>query len=459
MHLGAATVNAEVGEAKAQSLSYVVLLATTTAISGFLFGFDTAVSNGVLLLLRRQFVLSNLQTEIAASSLLVGCLLGAAGASIIGDGYGRRRSLVASALLFALSSIGAALSSTVTIFSAARLFWGLAIGLASVLTPVYIAEIAPSRNRGALVSLNQLAIVVGILSAYLVNWQVARLGESSWRWMLAAAAVPSIAFLFGLLLIPESPRWLISIGRRDQGERVLARIVGEQSATRQVEAVEQAAAGEEGSWHELFSPNMRKRLAVGMLLALFSQITGINAVLYYGSIIVSEHFPGQSTSMALLANVIIGTVNFLFTIVAMVFLDRWGRRAILIIASGGMAIALTFLVIGLNVDGISPVLMLASTLLYVAFFALGMGPGPWLIISEIFPTKVRGRAASIATSTLWSGTLLVTFAFLSLVKILNLWGTFAIYAALFCLCCISVWKMVPETKSRTLEQIQETLNQ
>jgi SP family arabinose:H+ symporter-like MFS transporter len=459
MHLGAATVNAEVGEAKAQSLSYVVLLATTTAISGFLFGFDTAVSNGVLLLLRRQFVLSNLQTEIAASSLLVGCLLGAAGASIIGDGYGRRRSLVASALLFALSSIGAALSSTVTIFSAARLFWGLAIGLASVLTPVYIAEIAPSRNRGALVSLNQLAIVVGILSAYLVNWQVARLGESSWRWMLAAAAVPSIAFLFGLLLIPESPRWLNSIGRRDQGERVLARIVGEQSATRQVEAVEQAAAGEEGSWHELFSPNMRKRLAVGMLLALFSQITGINAVLYYGSIIVSEHFPGQSTSMALLANVIIGTVNFLFTIVAMVFLDRWGRRAILIIASGGMAIALTFLVIGLNVDGISPVLMLASTLLYVAFFALGMGPGPWLIISEIFPTKVRGRAASIATSTLWSGTLLVTFAFLSLVKILNLWGTFAIYAALFCLCCISVWKMVPETKSRTLEQIQETLNQ
>jgi SP family arabinose:H+ symporter-like MFS transporter len=459
MHLGAATVNAEVGEAKAQSLSYVVLLATTTAISGFLFGFDTAVSNGVLLLLRRQFVLSNLQTEIAASSLLVGCLLGAAGASIIGDRYGRRRSLIASALLFALSSIGAALSSTVTIFSAARLFWGLAIGLASVLTPVYIAEIAPSRNRGALVSLNQLAIVVGILSAYLVNWQVARLGESSWRWMLAAAAVPSIAFLFGLLLIPESPRWLISIGRRDQGERVLARIVGEQSATRQVEAVEQAAAGEEGSWHELFSPNMRKRLAVGMLLALFSQITGINAVLYYGSIIVSEHFPGQSTSMALLANVIIGTVNFLFTIVAMVFLDRWGRRAILIIASGGMAIALTFLVIGLNVDGISPVLMLASTLLYVAFFALGMGPGPWLIISEIFPTKVRGRAASIATSTLWSGTLLVTFAFLSLVKILNLWGTFAIYAALFCLCCISVWKMVPETKSRTLEQIQETLNQ
>jgi len=457
MYVPTATLKAEVAQARAQSLSYVVLLAATTAISGFLFGFDTAVINGVLLLLRREFALSNLQTEIAASSLLLGCLLGAAAASMIGDRYGRRKSLVAAALLFAFSSIGAALASTVTIFAVARLIGGLAIGLASVLTPVYIAEISPSKNRGTLVSLNQLAIVIGILSAYLVNWRVARFGESSWRWMLAVAALPSIAFLFGLLLIPESPRWLISIGDHNQGERVLARMFGEEMAKEQVEAVEQAVAGEEGSWREVLSPNMRKRLAIGMLLALFSQITGINTVLYYGSIIVSEHFPGQSTSMVLIANVIIGTVNVLFTIVAMIFLDRWGRRAILMIASGGMAVALTLLVIGFNV-GVSPLLMLASILLYVAFFALGMGPGPWLIISEIFPTKVRGRAASIATSTLWSGTLLVTFTFLTLVKILNLWGTFAIYGALSALCCIFVWKMVPETKGRTLEQIQQEWN-
>ena len=457
MYVPTATLKAEVAQARAQSLSYVVLLAATTAISGFLFGFDTAVINGVLLLLRREFALSNLQTEIAASSLLLGCLLGAAAASMIGDRYGRRKSLVAAALLFAFSSIGAALASTVTIFAVARLIGGLAIGLASVLTPVYIAEISPSKNRGTLVSLNQLAIVIGILSAYLVNWRVARFGESSWRWMLAVAALPSIAFLFGLLLIPESPRWLISIGDHNQGERVLARMFGEEMAKEQVEAVEQAVAGEEGSWREVLSPNMRKRLAIGMLLALFSQITGINTVLYYGSIIVSEHFPGQSTSMALIANVIIGTVNVLFTIVAMIFLDRWGRRAILMIASGGMAVALTLLVIGFSV-GVSPLLMLASILLYVAFFALGMGPGPWLIISEIFPTKVRGRAASIATSTLWAGTLLVTFTFLTLVKILNLWGTFALFGALSAFCCIFVWKMVPETKGRTLEQIQQEWN-
>ena len=454
MHVSVTGTNSEV-DAKAQSLAYVVLLATTAAISGFLFGFDTAVINGVLLFLRRQFALSNLQTEIAASSLLLGCLLGAAGASMIGDRYGRKKSLIASAVLFALSAVGAASASTVTLFSVARLVGGLAIGLASVLTPVYIAEISPSKNRGTLVSLNQFAIVIGILVAYLVNWQLSRTGESSWRWMLAVAAIPSLAFLAGLLVIPESPRWLISKGKHSEGERILARIFGAQAAKEQVGAIERVAANEEGSWHEVFSTGMRKRLTVGMMLALFSQITGINTVLYYGSIIISEHFPGQSTTMALVANVIIGTVNLLFTIVAMIFLDRWGRRAILMTASGGMGLALTILVIGLNIPNISPVLMLASILLYVAFFALGMGPGPWLIISEIFPTKVRGRAASIATSTLWSGTLLVTFTFLSLVKVLNLSGTFAIYGGLSFVCFLYVWKMVPETKGRSLEEIQQ----
>jgi sugar porter (SP) family MFS transporter len=455
MHMAGAVTNREDSGAKAQSLGYVVLLATTTAISGFLFGFDTAVINGVLLLLRRQFALSNLETEVAASSLLLGCLLGAAGASMIGDRYGRKRSLIASAILFALSAFGAAAASSIALFSAARLLGGLAIGLASVLTPVYIAEISPSKNRGTLVSLNQLAIVIGILCAYLVNWQIARLGESSWRWMLAVAAIPALAFFAGLLAIPESPRWLLSRGRHSEGERILARIFGPAAAREQVAAVERAAASEEGSWREVFSPGMRKRLAVGMSLALFCQVTGINTVLYYGSIIVSEHFPGQSTNMALIANVIIGAVNFLFTIVAMIYLDRWGRRAVLLTASGGMGVALTLLVVGLNIHGISPLLMLGTILLYVAFFALGMGPGPWLIISEIFPTKVRGRAASIATSTLWSGTLLVTFTFLSLVKVLNLWGTFAIYGALSFICFVYVWKAIPETKGRTLEEIQE----
>jgi SP family arabinose:H+ symporter-like MFS transporter len=456
MQISVANKDPKLASAEAQSMSYVVVLATISAISGFLFGFDTAVVNGVLLLLRRQFTLSNLQTEIAASSLLLGCLLGAAGASMIGDRYGRKKSLIFSAALFALSSVGAAAANTITVFSLARLLGGLAIGLASVLTPVYIAEIAPSKNRGSLVSLNQLAIVIGILAAYVINWQLAKLGDNSWRWMLAVAAIPSIAFLIGLLIIPESPRWLIGKGRSREGEQILARIVGVQAARQQTQAIQHAAASEEGSWREVFAPEVRKRLTVGVALAIFCQVTGINTVLYYGSIIVKEHFPGQSTSVALAANVIIGLANLVFTIVAMVYLDRWGRRAVLMIASGGMGVALTALVIGLNFHGAPATLILGSILVYVSFFALGMGPGPWLIISEIFPTKVRGRAASIATSALWSGTLVVTFTFLSLVNSLGLAGTFAIYGVLSFICLFYIWRAVPETKGKTLEEIQET---
>lgn len=443
-------------KASTQSLGYVILLSTITAISGFLFGYNTAVINGVLLFLRRQFAPSDLDAEIAASAILVGALLGAAAASIIGDRYGRKKSLMFSAVLFTISPLAAAVASTVALFSAARLVGGLAIGLASVLTPVYIAEISPSKHRGALVSLNQLGIVIGILVALLAGWGLSGLGENSWRWMLAVAVVPSLIFFGGLFAIPESPRWLITRGRSTEAMRTLARLVGERAAAEEVQTVTTASAEEQGSWSELFSGDMRKRLAVGMSLALFSQVTGVNAVLYYGSVIIREHFPGQSTGMVLASSVIIGTVNLIATLVAMVFLDRWGRRVILMTASGGMAVALACLVVGLNVPSAPPVLMLASILFYVAFFAFGMGPGPWLIISEIFPTKVRGRAASIATSTLWSGALLVTFTFLSLVRVLKLSGTFAVFGALSFACFLYVWKAVPETKGRTLEQIQES---
>jgi sugar porter (SP) family MFS transporter len=437
------------------STSYVILLSTIAAISGFLFGFDTAVINGVLLFFRQQFALTNLQTEVAASSLLLGCLVGAASASLLGDRYGRRKSLILAAFLFAISALGSAVSNSVTFFALARLVGGLAIGLGSALTPVYIAEIAPARDRGKLVSLNQLAIVIGILSAYLVNWQLANLGQSSWRWMLATAALPSFGFFLGLLMIPESPRWLISRGRTSEGERVLSKIVGATAAREQVQAVEQVISAEQGSWEEVFEPGVRARLGVAIALAVFSQITGINTVLYYGSIIISEHFHGQSSSAALAANVIIGGINLLFTVVAMVFLDRWGRRGILMTASGGMAVALGALVLSLRIPSFPPVLMLVEILAYVAFFAFGMGPGVWLYISEIFPTKIRGRAASVATSALWAGTLLVTFTFLTLVKFVGVGGTFAIYSALSAICFFYIWKFVPETRGRTLEQIQE----
>jgi sugar porter (SP) family MFS transporter len=449
--LSQASTPATAGQVK--SRLYVSLLATVAAISGLLFGFDTAVINGVLLFLRRQFTLTDLATEIAASALLLGCLLGAAGASLIGDRMGRKPLLLISALLFALSTVVAALAGGVVVFSLGRLAGGLAIGLASVLTPVYIAEIAPAANRGLLISLNQLAIVLGILAAYLVNWKLAVLGNSSWRWMLGTAAVPSLLFFMGLLAIPESPRWLISHHQREKGRAILVRMFGPGSAESEVKAVEQAATQEEGSWGEVFSRENRKRLGVAVTLAVLCQITGINTVLYYGSILMSEHFKGQSLGGTLLANVIIGCTNLLGTVAAMALLDRWGRRAMLLMATAGMTVSLTLLVVSYSL-GLPSSWMLASIVLYVGFFAFAMGPVPWIILSEIFPTKIRGRAAAIATSALWSGTLLVTFTFLSLLRVFGVVGTFGIYAVLSLASFVYIWRKVPETKGRTLEEIQ-----
>ncbi len=442
-------------EEKVRSTGYIVFLSTIVAISGFLLGFNTAVISGVLVFLRRQFALSNAATEVATSALLLGCLLGAAGASLIGDRFGRRKSLLFTAAIFAASTMVTALANSMTVFSLGRLAGGLAIGLSSVLTPVYITEIAPARNRGTLVSMNQMALVVGILIAYLVNWRLAGLGNSSWRWMLGVALIPALALFFGLLGVPESPRWLISHHQRDKGRKVLARLFGPAEADAQLNLVEQAAGSEQGSWREVFAPSMRRPLVIALGLAILCQITGVNAVLYYGSILISEHFRGQTTNTALLASVTIGTANLISTLVAMRFLDRWGRRPMLLAATGGMAISLLILVIAFQVPNVSTLLVLGSIISYTSFFAFGMGPVPWVVISEIFPNKIRGRAASVATSALWSGTLLVTFTFLSLIRALGVSGTFAIFAALSAFSFVFVWSIVPETRGKTLEEIQK----
>lgn len=442
------------GGAQARSPFYVLTLALTAAISGFLFGFDTAVINGVLLFLRRQFSLSNVETEVAASALLLGCLLGAAGASLIGDRIGRRRSLLLSATLFGLSTVGAALAHSILSFSIGRLIGGLAIGLASVLTPVYIAEVSPARSRGRLVSMNQLAIVIGILAAYVVSWLLAGLGENSWRWMLGVAAIPAVGFFCGLLFIPESPRWLITHLQREKAKNILSRIYGADQAEIELSLVEQASVMEEGTWKELLAPAVRRPLIIAIALAVAGQITGINTVLYYGSILISEHFGGQSSGTALTANIVIGLTNFVGTLIALRCMDRWGRRAMLLSASAGMAVSLILFVIALQVPGIPPLVILACVLAYVAFFAFAMGPIPWVVISEIFPNKIRGRAASIATSTLWTSTLIVTFTFLSLIHSIGVSGTFMVYAFLCVVSFVFIWKMIPETRGKTLEQIQ-----
>jgi SP family arabinose:H+ symporter-like MFS transporter len=437
------------------SLAYASLVAAVAAISGLLFGFDTAVINGALLLLRQDFSLTDFQTELAASALLAGCVAGAAAAGAISDRFGRRKSLVLSALLFAASSLGCALARGLTGFSMARIAGGLAIGLASTLTPVYIAELAPPQLRGRLVSLNQLAIVLGILAAFLTNWGLSTMGSSSWRWMFAAGAVPSAALFAGLQFIPESPRWLVARGLVDRGRAVLERVAGRTGAAAQLAEIEAEALADRGlSLRELLSTSLRRRLAIAIALAALQQISGINTVLYYGSVMFHERFRGESFTTAIGANVLLGVVNLLCTVVAMLYIDRWGRRALLLAASGGMSVCLTVLALTFGSPAMVPAIVFASVLLYVGFFAIGLGPGVWVYMAEIFPTTIRGRAMSVATTALWAACFVVTLTFLSIVRAAGVAGAFAIYAALCLITFAFVWKWVPETRGKSLEQIQ-----
>jgi sugar porter (SP) family MFS transporter len=431
------------------SSRYVYLPAAVAAIGGLLFGFDTAVINGAIVFLKSQFGLSDSQTEVAASSLLLGCVVGASLAAFTSDRFGRKRVLLAAAALFTVSSLGSALPRDLTEFVIARVIGGLAIGIASTLSPLYIAEISPAKSRGLMVSLNQLAIVVGILLSYSVNYLLTGAGPANWRWMFASAAIPSICFLVALLFISESPRWLVQNGREQEAERFLSRMVGSEAAGGEIKAIRDAIAEESGN---LFDPAFRRPLVVAISLALFSQFTGINTIIYYGSLVFLEHVPQQTATTALSANVIIGGINLVATILGMSLIDRAGRKPLLMSAFAGMALSLVAMSAAIHFQ-VSAIAVLIFILIYVACFAVGVGTGTWVMMAEICPSRIRGRAMSVATIFLWCGTLLVTLTFLSLAKALTAPGTFLLYAAVSIAAFLFVWRLVPETKGRTLEEI------
>jgi sugar porter (SP) family MFS transporter len=430
----------------------VYLIGAVAALGGLLFGFDTAIINGALVFLKKDFNLTDAQTELAASAILFGAVAGAAVAGWLTDRYGRKRLLFGAAALFTVSALAAAVPRTLTEFVLARLAGGLAIGVASLLVPLYLAEIAPARIRGRLVTLNQLAIVTGILLAYVASYYLADLGLGSWRWMFAAAAVPSLLFMVTLLLVPESPRWLLGQGRDAEALGTLTRLNGSAAAATEAAEIQAALADEQGEAASLSQPRLRRPLRIAIVLAVLQQVTGINTILYYGSIILTEH-SGQSASSAIGANALIGGINFAGTIVALFVIDRVGRKPLLLVASGGMALALGALVVALQLGAPGPWL-LGFIMLYVACFAVGLGPGVWVVIAEIFPNAVRGRAASLATVALWAACTLISYTFLSLVKAAGLGGAFGLYAVLSAFTFLFVWRGVPETKGRSLEEIE-----
>jgi SP family arabinose:H+ symporter-like MFS transporter len=437
------------------STLYVYMVSLVAATSGLLFGFDIAVINGALIFLRQQFGLSEGQTEIAATSLLVGCVFGAAAGGWLSDKFGRRLVLMFCALLFAASAIGAALPRSLTEFTMARFLGGLGIGVASMLAPIYIAEVAPARIRGRLVALNQMTIVTGILLAYMVNWGLSFLGQDSWRWMFAVASIPSVAFFVALFFVPESPRWLVENNREPEAMAVLERVNGQEIAERELTGIRAAVAEETGTLAELFQPGLRRALFIAVVLAILQQWTGVNTVLFYGSLMLKDQVGGHTESAAIGVNVLIGLINCVSTIIALWLIDKLGRKPLLIFSASSMAVCLCVMAALFRMTPPPAHIIIPVILLFTASFAVGLGPGVWVLLSEIFPNRIRGRAMGIATLSLWVACVVLTGTYLTISTALGPSGAFLIYAAMCVLTAWFVYKMTPETKGKTLEQIEE----
>jgi sugar porter (SP) family MFS transporter len=435
----------------------VAVSAAITALGGLLFGYDTGVVSGALLFIKKDFGgLSSFQQELVTSLLLVGAVIGALAAGRVSDWIGRRFAVLITAVVFIVGVLLAAFSPTYPSLLAARIIIGLAVGSASMIVPLYIGEIVPPRLRGGLVSLNQLAITVGILSSYLIDYGLS--GTGNWRLMFGLAAIPAAALFLGMLFQTESPHWLIRQGREDEARAVLRRVRTDSDIEAEVSEVRELSQ-REGGIRDLVSPKVRPLLVVGVLLAVFQQITGINTVIYYAPTLLQG--AGFGNSGALLANVVNGVVNVGMTIVAIWLLDRVGRRPLLLTGTAGMAVgmaitALSFLG-GEHLTGALAIVAVLGLLIYTGSFAIGLGPVFWLLIAEIYPLKIRGAAMSVASMANWAANFVVTVSFLTLLSAIGGVGAFFLFGFLTLVALAYFWRRVPETKGRSLQEIERDL--
>ena len=439
---------------KTEAKRFVYLATAISALGGMLFGYDIGVISGAILFIKKEFSLSPGMEEIVVSSVLLGSLIGAVAGGVLADRLGRRRLLIVTAIVFGLGAIGAALAPGTASLIAARVIAGAAIGIASFVAPLYISEIAPVAIRGKLVSINQVALTSGIVISYCIDYAFA--GSQAWRWMFAMAVIPAAAFGIGLLFIPNSPRWLAGRGRTDQARAVLKRIRASEQVEGELNQIQQSVGQQKGNWSELLSPFLRPEMIVGVGLAIAQQITGINTVIYYAPTIFK--FAGlSSASVAILASVGVGVVNVVFTLVAMQLIDRVGRRPLLLASLAGMALGLTVLGLAFSLPQLSGSLgwiAVASLMVYVGSFAVGLGPVFWLILSEIYPLRIRGRAMSVGTVANWSANLIVALSFLTLTQVLGKAFTFWLYGVVTIGAWLFAFFLVPETKGKTLEEIE-----
>ncbi|MFZ2005237.1 MAG: sugar porter family MFS transporter [Stellaceae bacterium] len=432
-------------------------IAGVAALGGLLFGYDTGVISGALLFIREALALSPTMQGIVVAIVLAGAAIGAAGAGALSDRFGRRRVILAAALLFVTGAVFSGVAAGLTLLLVGRFLVGLAIGVASMLTPLYLAEIAPARDRGAIVSLNQLCITIGIVASYLVGFALASVPEG-WRWMLGLGALPGAILTIGMLILPESPRWLAGHGRIEDAGGVLQRLRGDADVSEELGALRTDIALEGRqlkNWTELLSPRLRHSLVIGVGLAMFQQVTGINTVIYFAPTIF-ESAGLSSAAISILATAGVGAVNVIMTIVSIRLIDRLGRRQLLFWSLGGMVATLLMLagVFHFGASGGLAWIAVASVAAFVGFFAIGLGPVFWLLIAEIFPLALRGRAMSLATVANWVFNLIVSATFLDLVSAVGSAGAFLIYAILSVVALWFVVVKVPETKGHTLEQIE-----
>ncbi|KPV60336.1 MFS transporter [Paenibacillus sp. A3] len=440
------------------SMKFVTLVSIVAALGGLLFGFDTAVVSGAIGFMKQRFDLNELEVGWAVSSLIIGCIAGAAVSGMLSDRFGRKKVLIAAAALFIIGSAGSAVPDTFTGYIIARMIGGIGIGITSTLCPLYNAEIAPARYRGRLVALNQFATVTGIFLVYFVNSGIAGYSDDAWniatgwRWMFGVGVLPGALFLVLLFFVPESPRWLIKQGRPVEALPILLKIHGDDLARQEVLDIKESFKQENASLRQLFSPGLRTALLVGVVLAVLQQVTGINAIMYYAPEIFKE--AGAGTNASLVQTILVGLINFLFTILALWLIDKAGRKALLLVGSALMTVSLLVIGIAFHSGQTSGPLVLVFILVYVAAFAISLGPVVWVLLSEIFPNRIRGRATAIASMSLWAADYIVSQSFPPMLNTAGPAMTFWIFGVLSLVTFLFTWRVVPETKGKSLEEIE-----
>jgi sugar porter (SP) family MFS transporter len=441
-------------------------VAGVTFLAGLLFGYDQGVISGALPLLQADLDLSTLESEIVTSWVTLGALFGALVAGGMADRIGRRWSAIVAGILFAAGAVIEAVAPGAGVLTLGRVVTGLGVGFASVVAPLYAAEMAPKRLRGRFVSTYQFAITVGIFFAYLAD--DALTGSDRWRLMFALAVIPGVALAVGFTIMPESARWLLKVGRRDKARESLVKVDGAEAADEELATLEanvEAEAKEgEATWGEVFSPGLRRALWVGVGLAAFQQITGINAIIYYANEIFAEAGFTTAQAQAKATLYAVGLVNVLATLIALAWVDRFGRRPLLLTGLVGMtvslaAVGISFATLSTTAESetsttVGGLVTVIALVVFIASFAFSMGPVVWTLIAEIYPNRVRGRAISVATAVNWLCAFLVAQFFLSLVDAIGESTTFFLFAALCVVTYVFVWRLVPETKGHSLEEIQ-----